>query len=335
MMSRQFPFVMVVLIGVFVLTACQGGAAAFPTSTPTTAALEHIRLPMGYIPNVQYAPFYVAVEKGYFRQAGIEVEFDYSVEIDGVALVGANNLQFALASGEQVLLARAQGLPVVYVMAWWQNYPVAVAAKTSSNIRAPADLAGKRIGLPGTFGASYIGLRALLNVAGLKESDVILDSIGFNQVEALATDQEQAVVVYANNEPIQLKARGYEIDVIRVADYVQLASNGLISNEKTIAENPDLGRRLVQATLRGVADVIANPDETYEICKKFVEGLDQADERVQYEILNSSIEFWKTQYPGYTDPVAWENMQQVLLEMGLLTQPLDLNKAYTNMFVSK
>ena len=61
---------------------------------------------------------------------------------------------------------------------------------------------GKHIGLPGLFGASYIGLRALLIAGGLKESDVTLDAIGYNQVASLVADQEQAVVVYTNNEPI-------------------------------------------------------------------------------------------------------------------------------------
>jgi NitT/TauT family transport system substrate-binding protein len=312
-------------------TASQSELTDPPLTTPQN--IDHIRLPMGFIPNVQYAPFYVAVDKGYYRDNGIEIEFDYSFETDGVTLVGAEDLQFALVSGEQVLLARAQGLPVVYVMGWWQDYPVGIAAKTEEGIQKPEDLAGKRIGLPGLFGANYIGLRALLNQAGLEEDDVILDSIGFNQVEALATDQEQAVVIYANNEPIQLAALGFDIDLIRVADYVQLASNGLISNETTIANNPDLVRRLAQATLHGLADTLADPDQAFEISKKYVENLDQADQEIQREVLEASIAFWKADQLGYTAPQAWENMQEILLDMGLLSQPLDLMQAYSNEFI--
>lgn len=315
-------------------TGCAAPPEGLTLETQSTKLkLDRVRLPMGYIPNVQYAPFYVAVDKGYYRENGIEIEFDYSFETDGVTLVGANDLQFALVSGEQVLLARAQGLPVVYVMGWWQDYPVGVVAKTATGVRTPEDLAGKQIGLPGLFGANYIGLRALLNEAGLAEDDITLDSIGFNQVEALATDQEQAVVIYANNEPIQLAALGYDIDLIRVADYVQLASNGIISNETTIQNNPDLVRRMVAATLRGLADTLADPDEAFEICKKFVENLDQADQNIQRDVLAASIEFWKTDRLGYTDPEAWQNMQEILLDMELLSQPLDLQQVYSNEFV--
>jgi NitT/TauT family transport system substrate-binding protein len=326
LLLRHLPLVTAISLS---LVACSPS-----TPVPTRAAeLTHVRLPMGYIPNVQYAPLYVAAERGYFADQGIAVDFDYSTETDGVALLGAGDVRFSLASGEQVLLARAQGLPVVYVFGWWQDYPVAVAARASSGITRPQDLAGKRIGLPGTFGASYIGLRALLDAAGLSESDVTLDSIGFNQVQALVANQEQAVVVYANNEPIQLEAQGVAVNVIRVADYVHLASNGLVSNETTIRDNPDLVRGMARAFQMGIGDTLENPQAAYEICKKYVENLAQADQAVQMAVLEASLDFWRADRIGYSEPQAWTNMQSVLLEMGLLSEPLPLDQAFTNDFV--
>lgn len=324
----KWKIYLIEVITLFILSACSGVGAVENDGNPA-----QIRLPMGFIPNVQYAPFYVAAEKGYFAQAGLEIEFDYSFETDGVALVGSNETPFAVVSGEQVLLAREQEIPVVYVMAWFQDYPIAVIAKKVSGIQTPADLQGKQIGVPGLFGASYIGLRALLNAGGVEEADVTLDSIGFTQVEALAVDQEQAVVGYINNEPIQLGAQGYEISIIRVADYVHLAANGIITNESTITENPDLVKRMVGAFLQGLVDTIENPDEAFEISKKFVEGLGDRDETVQREVLAKSIEFWQAENLGFSEADSWENMQIVLLEMGLLNSPLNLEDAYTNDFI--
>ncbi len=329
-------------------------ATAAPTNTPATAkptltspaapatstaasatgvATVQIRLPVGYIPNIQFAPLYVAIDKGYYRQAGLDVSIDYSFETDSLTLVGANQLKFAVVSGEQVLLARAQGLPVVYVAAWYQDYPVGVVSKTSQNILTPKDLAGKRIGIPVLSGASYIGFRALLSAGGLQEKDVTLDVIGFNQVEALAADKEQAAVIYVPNEPTVLKSQGFDVNVIRVADYLKLVGNGLITNETTLAQDPDLVKRMVQATLHGLQDTIANPDEAYTISLKYVENLAQADTKVQKEVLATSIDLWKTSRSGYSDPQAWVNMQKVLLDMKLISAPLDLSKAYSNAFV--
>jgi NitT/TauT family transport system substrate-binding protein len=288
---------------------------------------------MGYIPSMQYAPFYMAVEKGYFTAEGLEVDFDYQFETDGVALVGANELPFSVVSAEQVPLARAQGLPVVYFLAWWHDYPVAVAVAASSDIVELADLKGKKIGLPGPFGASYVGLRALLNAAGIQESEVTLDSIGFNQVEALVAGQDEAVVVYDNNEPIQLKAKGYDVRVFAVRDYVSLASNGIITNEKTIAENPELVRRFARAFLRALEDTLADPDEAFTVSKKFIPNFQESEAATQRKILDSSISYWKASQPGVSDPLAWENMQSVLLDMGLLKSSLDLSKAFTNEFI--
>ncbi len=114
---------------------------------------------------------------------------------------------------------------------------------------------------------------------------------------------------------------------------MQLAANGLISNEETIQANPELVEKFVSAFLQGLEDTIQNPEAAFEISKEYVEGLRQADEAVQRRVLALSIEFWKTDILGKSDHLAWENMQSVLLDMGLLVQEMAVDDAFTNEFI--
>ncbi len=321
--------VLMLLLIPVLFSACGKGEQDQPTPQEVT----DIRLPMGYVPNVQFAPFYVAVEKGYYKEVGLDVQFDYKRETDGAALVGADEIKFSVVSGEQVPLARAEGLPIVYVLAWYKDYPVAVVAKADRRIEHPEDLEGKQVGLPGLYGANYVGLRALLSAVGLQENDLTLDSIGFNQVEVLASDNADAVVGYLANEPVQLKHQGFDIDVIAVADYVQLVSNGLITNQKTIDEKPELVRRMVQATIKGIRYTVEHPQEAYEICFAYVEGLEEAEREVQMEVLETSIALYQTDPYGYSERDSWENMVDVLKNMELLEGDFNLEAVYTNEFI--
>jgi NitT/TauT family transport system substrate-binding protein len=308
-------------------------ACSSPQVQNEAGGIRTIKLPMGYIPNIQYAPFYVAVEKGYFAEEGIAIEFDYSFETDGMKLVGAGELPFTVASGEQVLLARSQGLPNVYVFAWYQQFPISVISAPELNINEPADLRGKKIALPGLFGANYIGLEALLFAGGVDPSEVTLDAIGFNQVEAYASGQQDIVVGYAANEPIVLISQDFALNELRVADYAQLTANGIVTSEMTIANEPELVRSMARALARGIADAIANPNEAYEISLNFVENLKDQDKDVQMQVLMTSIEFWEAERIGFSDPQAWENMNELLVKMDLIPQPIELSKAFTNQFV--
>ncbi len=308
--------VVLIIAAMLVLTACR----------PRTS---RIRLPMGFVANVQFAPVYVALEKGYFAAEGIELEFDYSWETNGVQLVGAEELPFAIASGDQVLLAREQGLPVLTFVNWWRRFPVAVIALDESGIEEPADLAGHKVGIPETFGASYIGWRALAEAVELEEDDVTLEPIGYTQLANLTEGRVDAAVVYANNEPVQLEQMDYGFVQFSVVDHATLVSNGIITNEKTLQENPDLARAFARAFLKGLEDTLADPDAAFDICRKYVEGLDE-NEATQRAVLEASLQYWRGDPLGASDPEAWQATADVMLDAGLLSTAVDAERAFTN-----
>jgi NitT/TauT family transport system substrate-binding protein len=294
---------------------------------------------MGFIPNVQFAPFYVAVEKGYFAEEGIQLEFDYGWETDLLKLVGGDELQFAIGSGDQVILARSQGLPVVYVMNWYRRFPVCVVALAETGIEQATDLVGRRVGTPAVYGASYIGWRALLEAAGLEETDVELISIGYTQVAALSEGQVDAAVCYAMNEPVQMGVAGQEVSVIYVADYVNLVSNGMFTNEKTMEEHPELVQGMVRAAMRGLAYTLENPDEAFELSLSHLPEVasDPEAKEVAQAILQESIEFWKGPAGelGRSSTAEWQAALDVMREMGLVAEDADVTTMFSNRFVEE
>jgi NitT/TauT family transport system substrate-binding protein len=303
------------------------GAAATPTSPP-----EKVTLAMGFIPNVQFAPFYVAVNQGYFADENLEVEFDYGMETDLLSLVGADALQFAVASGDQVILARGQGLPVVYVMTYFHRFPVAVISMEDVPLEKPEDLIGRSVGIPAP-GASYNGWLALLYATGIDEEEVPIEFIGYTQVASLTEGRIDAAVVYGANEPVQLRQAGYEPNIIYVADYMNLVSNGIITNEKTIAEKPELVQRMVRAVLRGLRDTIEDPEEAFEICLEYVPEAGGENRDTQMAVLEESIKFWDSETLGLCDPSAWEKSVDFMFQAGLMESKSDAEKMYTNDFI--
>ena len=198
------------------------------------------------------------------------------------------------------------------------------------------DLKGKRVGIPMLSGASYIGLEAMLGLSGMKDSDLKLESVGYAQAELLVTGRIDAAVVYTINEPVQLKALGYETVLFSAADMTKMVGNGMITNEKMIAENPDLVGRMVRAFVKSIRWTFENPEEAYEICKLYVDGLaDAEDPELQMQVLLATIDYFDDGPLGFgfSDPEAWENMVAVLKNTGMISGSTDVSKVFTNDFV--
>ena len=162
-----------------------------------------------------------------------------------------------------------------------------------------------------------------------------LESIGFTQATAVKQDQVDAAMDYIVNGPVQLRLAGEDVTVIPVSDFIDLPSNGIITNDKTIKEEPELVQALVNAALRGLADTLADPDAAFAISLKAVPeaGGDQA--QVSRAIFDESLKLWQAPAAelGRSDPAAWEAAAKFMKSMGLIQTDVNPSDLYTNEFI--
>lgn len=328
------PVFFTLLIIVLAAAACGGRLSEPAPATPTTSAPQKVSLGVGFIPNVQFAPFYVAQKKGFYADEGLEVDIEYGFENDFVSLAAQGERDFAVASGDQVILARAQGLPVTYVMKWYERLPVALMMGPGESVVGPAELAGKKIGLPGFFGATFVGWKALAYAGNVDENAVELQEIGFTQAAAVQQGTVDGAMVYIANEPVQLKNQGLDVQVIQVSDYIDLVSNGLVAGDKLLANNPTRVEKMVHATLRGLQYTIDHPDEAFDIARQIIPEITDEDAPVQRQVLDASIEMWRSSQPGQTSAQAWQDSVDFMQATSLLEKDVDVDSLFTNQFVT-
>jgi NitT/TauT family transport system substrate-binding protein len=284
---------------------------ATPAPVPVVVGLP-------YKPDVQFTPWYVADRRGYFEDEGFAVEFRYGDESSFVRLVAARDMTAVVASGEQVILARANTVPVTYVATWYDRFPGVVFSDDPA-LGAPAALVGHTVGLPALSGASYIGWQALLAANQLDPAEIDTQVIGYEQLAAVLEGRVDAAVGYAANEPVQLVQRGVTPVVIEIADSFNLVSNGLIVGDSLIAESPEVVQALVNGFLRGLRDTLADPDGAFAVALQAVpEAADPEVRAAQRAVLEASLRFWTAPRLGAIDPARWRDSQAFLLQAGLI-----------------
>jgi len=325
------------------LVGC-GDTPPTPTPLPNNAA---VTISLGYIPNVQFTPFYIAQSRGYYKAEGLDVSFKHGIVPDLIKLLGQGDqgVNFAVVSGDELITARVQGVPVVYVTTWYRQYPVAAVSikDKGPTLSSPADLKGHIVGVPGPYGATYTGLLALLKAGNLQQSDINMKSIDFTQVPSLSTGQVEAAMVYAANEPVQLKSEGMDVSTLLVSDYLNLASNGLATNDKTRKENPELVRKVVRATLKGIQDTINDPKGAFEEAIKQVPEVSGDNRELQLQILQETVKLMQakaddpaaSQPLGWIDPAVWSSTQDFIADVGIIPNKGNVQEMYTNEFLPK
>ncbi len=312
--------------------------SASPAAPSASAAAVKLVVGLGYIPSVQFAPFYLADQAGYYADAGLTVEFQNKIDPDLITLVGQGAIDVGIGDGTSVIPAASQGIPVKYIATLYGQFPDIVFAKASSGITTAADLKGKKIGTPGRYGGGWIMLQALLGSAGLTTSDVdIVEYPDFSQRAAVEQGAVDAATGFSNNEPVQLGLDGAKAVVLHIDAITPLPGPGLIAAAGTLTDKHDAIARFVAATLRAMNAIKLNPQVGLDAAIKTVPELGSARD-AQLAILNATIDSWTGPVQaanglGAIDRQGWTKSIAYLTTLGLVPTPVTVDDLVVDGFI--
>ena len=317
-------------LGIAALLAMVAASACSTAATPATSAPIKLIVGLGYIPSVQFAPFYLAQQAGYYAAAGLEVEFQNKVDPDLITLVGQGAIDVGIGDGTSVIPAVSQGIPIRYIATIYGQFPNIVFAKASSGIAGAADLKGRKVGTPGRYGSSWIMLQALLGSAGLTTDDIdVVEYPDYTQRAAVAQGVVDAATGFANNEPVQLELDGDPAVVLHIDGITPLPGPGLVAGTGTLDAKHDAIAAFVAATLRAMSEIKANPSAGLDAAISSVPELATA-RAAQMAILAATIESWAgpTQAAnglGAIDRAGWAASVTYLTSLDLVPKPVGVD----------
>ena len=312
------------LVVALAVAAC--GTSASPTP-PASASVQSgapvaLTVGLGYLASVQFAQFYLADRAGYYRDAGLNVTLQNENDPNLIMLVGQGAIDIGIGDGTSIIPAVSQGIPVVYTATVYGRFPSIVVAGTSSGIKSAADLRGRKIGIPGKYGSSWIQLQALLGSVGLTPADVtIVLYPEYSQAIALQQGVVDAATGYSNNEPVMLELQGFHTVVLTVDAIVPLPGPGLVTGVATLAAKHDALAAFTSATLRAMNEIAADPQQGLDATFAAVPDLAK-DPTLQRAILDATIATWKSPTAGAAfgtiDSASWQKSLDYLTTLGLV-----------------
>ncbi len=299
---------------------------------------DKVRLALDWFPNANHAGLFVSLDKGYFEEEGIEVDY-YTPADPSVILqtVGAGKDDFGFEYQIGVLLARGQDIPVRAVAGVVQHPLNSVMALTESGITRPGDLVGKKVGYPGIATDPPI-LDTMLKYDGARGlEDVELVNVGFDLVPALISKQVDAIVgAYWTHESISAAKQGFPLHVMRmeewgVPDFYELV---IVTSEKMAKDDPDLVKRFLKALKRGYEEAAQDPQASIDILKKLAPEIDEDIDRPGVELL-APLWLDSPQGFGWLEESRWTEFAQWMEANGILEPGVDANEAFTTRYLPR
>ncbi|HEY2528754.1 MAG TPA: ABC transporter substrate-binding protein [Xanthobacteraceae bacterium] len=282
--------------------------------------------------------FMIAHEKGFYRDAGLDVAIAAGKGSAATAqLVASKASQLGFADGFVVGNGISKGMNLRTLGSIFRRNPAAIIVFDDSPIKSPKDLEGKKIGL--SAGSAVIQQwPAFCKGAGVDAIKVEIDNVDpTGLAPALITGKIDALAVYVSSYVPPLEIRGKKsVRIFWFADYgVTVVSNGIIAHNDLIKSDPTLIRAFVPASIKGFLYGRQHPDEAIAVVKKYQPTVDAA---IMKRGLEVSWELWVTPNTrgkplGWGSEADWTSTIQVLHQYGGVTTPLKASELYTNEYV--
>jgi ABC-type nitrate/sulfonate/bicarbonate transport system substrate-binding protein len=309
----------------FCLTSCAKKQQEVP--------LQKVTVTLDWTPNTNHTGLYVAQEKNYYKQEGLDVQIVQPGEGITLQIVGAGKSEFGISYQEDVTTARSKNIPVVSIAAIIQHNTSGFASLEKANIKSPKDFQGKRYGDWGSPTATEI-IRALVekDKGNFSKVTVISGITDFFHTIGKDADFEW---IYYGWDGVEARRRGMDINIMMLKDLdpvFDYYTPVIVTNESTVINNPGLIKRFMKATAKGYAFAIQNPGQAGEILLKYAPELNP-------ELVKASQEYLSTQYQadakqwGFQKLNVWKDYTQWMYNHRLITEMIDVNKAYTNQFL--
>jgi NitT/TauT family transport system substrate-binding protein len=317
-------------VGVVTMTAC-----SIMSKTPMPPSLEPVSLQLQWVTQAQFAGYYVALDKGWYREEGIDLTIHPGgPDLATVELVASGTHDFGTALLADLSVAIQKGKPVVSIGQIQQANGLLLVSKASSDIEEPKDFAGKRIGV--WLGGWEAQFNALVAQEGLAPVDFELVSQGWSMDPFLEGDLDVASAMIYNEYHVVLESgiRPDELNIIDYADYgLDFPGDTLFTSRRMVQDNPDLCARMLRASLRGWQYAIEHPEETANIVLKYDETGIQTLEH-QLSMMNEIAKLVRVSVRplGFTDRSDVRRMIDTLMHSHVLDGPIQPEDVYTNEF---
>ncbi len=322
------------LLALTLAAACMPFAPATQSDAPS-AELKDVTLMLDWTPNTNHTGIYVAQEKGWYEEAGLNVEIIIPGETDVHQVVGTGVADFGVSYQEGATFARAEGVPLVSIATVIQHNTSGFASRSGADIQTPTDLAGKRYG---SFGSpiEYPTIDLLMQCEGGTAADIEFIDIGWADfLSVTETDQVDFVWIYYAWTGINAKLQGVDLNIIMLKDHLDCIPDYytpiLITNEAMIANDPQTVRAFTETSARGYEFAIENPDEAADILLAANTDLDADLTQASQEWLANEYQADAEQWGIQTEEI-WQGYADFLIESGIL-ESFDGASAFTNEFL--